>query len=224
MINRGLLLVFVLLLTLVGFISCGKDDEVPQEASLAEVSDDLVAAIRQGDVSLVTDIISANPERVSDILNTRLPAAGLDAGLTPLMIAARDIDNPELVKLLVSNGADASTITEPQGWTALLYALAFNKNDAVTGEVLKADNPNKDQKLAVAYQPTDADLLRKTPLRSGKNTGYVPVGATGLILATFISDGKQALSKVKLLITSSVDLEVGDKDGRKAALYAVGAP
>ena len=159
MINRGLLLTFLLMLTIIGLTSCGKDEEVPQ---LAEVSDDLVAAVRQGNVSLVTEIISDNPERVSDILNTRLSAAGADAGLTPLMIAARDIDNAELVKLLINNGADASITTDPQGWTALLYALAFNKSDAVTEEVLKADNPNKDQKLAVAYQPTDADLLRTT--------------------------------------------------------------
>ena len=245
---------FLSVLTIIGLASCSLldyfDEEItPLGAGIEEVSGELVAAIRQGDVSLVADIIADNTENIADIVNAPIPA-GPDAGLRPLMIAARDIDNPELVTLLVSNGADAGLTTE-QGWTTLLYALAFNTNDAVTAEVLKADNPNENQKLTLAYKPTDLDLLRLTPLRSQIDTGYLPAGATALILSTFISDTQQALSKIQLLTQSSVvasaidpvpvpaplphagvaavgvgeegigiDLEAGDANGRKATLYA----
>ncbi|MCD0476583.1 ankyrin repeat domain-containing protein [Flavobacterium sp. EDS] len=78
----------------------------------------LNAAIRKGDIETVKKFI----EYGVDVNNT-------SDELTPLMTAAR-YNKAEIIKLLLSNGAD-STIKNEKGFTALKYAELSNATDAV---------------------------------------------------------------------------------------------
>ena len=151
-----------------------------------------IQAIREQDVADATGFIVAAP----GIVDVRIPAGEPDVGLTPLMLAARYNSGTDIVRLLVSRGADASR-TVGQGWTALMYAVAYNANVEVTKEVLEADDPAINAKIRVEIPSTHplirTQLLRtnRISLSNGRSKSSVPRGASALILATFLGGGNR---------------------------------
>ena len=59
------------------------------------------------------------------------------SGVTPLMAAAGNNQNPEVITTLLRAGADIEA-RDGVGWTPLIYAALGNKNPEVTTALLKA--------------------------------------------------------------------------------------
>ena len=58
------------------------------------------------------------------------------AGKTPLMFAAQNISNAEIIQTMVRKGANPNQ-QDHRGWTALTWAVVYNKNPKVISALLK---------------------------------------------------------------------------------------
>jgi len=136
-----------------------------------------------------------------------------------LMFAAMN-PNPEVVKVLLENGADIHARNE-YGWTALMWAAAMNPNSGVAKALLEAgadvNAKEKDGKTALFYAV-------------GKNSIKVLL-AGGADIDARDKDGKTALmyaagkdnanpEVVKALLENGADVHARDKDGKTALMWA----
>jgi hypothetical protein len=77
-----------------------------------------------------------NPQTVRLNLTLSTVNATDNFGQTPLMYAASNNPDPEVISVLVQTGADVNVRTA-EGWTALMYAARDNANPAVTTRLLQ---------------------------------------------------------------------------------------
>lgn len=101
------------------------------------------------------------PQTVRLNLTTSTVNARDNFGQTPLMYAAGNNPDPEVITTLVQAGADVNVRT-PEGWTALMYAARDNSNPAVATRLLQfgADPTlvNSDGFTAADYAASNANL------------------------------------------------------------------
>ena len=102
--------------------------ELAREHGRQQVADrlDLEVAQRAGTSPLFSAIASDDAESVRAVLRSGADPDSRDAaGLTPLMVAARDAESPDVVLALLEAGADASLVaSEHPYWSAQRYARA----------------------------------------------------------------------------------------------------
>jgi len=102
-----------------------------------------------------------SPQMVRLNLTTSTVNASDAFGQTPLMYAASNNPDPEVITVLVQTGADVN-IRTPEGWTALMYAARDNSNPAVATRLLQlgADPSfvNSDGFTAADYAASNANL------------------------------------------------------------------
>jgi hypothetical protein len=107
-----------------------------------------------------------SPQMVRLNLTTSTVNASDAFGQTPLMYAASNNPDPEVITVLVQTGADVN-IRTPEGWTALMYAARDNNNPAVATRLLQfgADPTlvNSDGFTAADYAASNVNL-RDVPM------------------------------------------------------------
>ena len=80
---------------------------------------------------------TATLEQVTACLDTGIDLkAQNDAGATPLHQAAKNTENPDILKVLLNAGADPNA-REEDSWTPLHYAALQNKNPSVVAYLIK---------------------------------------------------------------------------------------
>ena len=105
---------------------------------LLKVSDasveEIIRLIHEGADVNVIDIDSLIPLTIEEIVrigNESESGNDLDKGeMTPLMYAAKSNPNPEVIRVLIENGADVKAATKI-GWTPFMYAAMSNSNPEV---------------------------------------------------------------------------------------------
>ena len=111
-IHNGRLIMGVCLLLFISIVSCS--------SVLASERDDLIKAIRAGEIGLVKSLIEQKVD-----LNARD-----NSGKTPLMIAAFH-NKPQIVQILIENGAKLEATEDVFRRTALLLAAARKHIDII---------------------------------------------------------------------------------------------
>ncbi len=84
---------------------------------------------------------SGTPQSVQDAINKGANVKASDiGGMTPLMKAAENNKNPEVISILLKSGSDieARDLRPGIGGTALIWAAAQNENPEVVNLLLKA--------------------------------------------------------------------------------------
>ena len=83
-----------------------------------------------GVTALHTAIISNNIQAVKLLLSKGANSTVSSKGLTPIMLAS-SVGNNEVIKIFMEKGESINT-TQPDGWTALMHAIAKHKLETVT--------------------------------------------------------------------------------------------
>lgn len=81
---------------------------------------------------------TTSPVAVLEMLQRGEKANSVDQdGMTPLMLAAKYAENPKIIDVLVSHGADVNRRNIFTGQTALFYAARYNKNPEIPRSLIR---------------------------------------------------------------------------------------
>jgi hypothetical protein len=140
--------------------------------------------------------------------------------MTPLTMATRDGDIHKMNALINSDG-NINERDPKTGWTALHYAIQYNRIDAVTLLIEKGANVNIADEwgytpLILALQYCRADLA-KTLIERGANINTADgQGWTPLALAVYC-DNKGIVNS---LLEKGADIEIADRYGSTPLMHA----
>lgn len=108
--------------------------------------------------SILEVVRTGSPQDIQSSIDSGADVMSSDStGMTPLMYAARDNQDPEVIAVLVKAGADLEA-RDKYGWTALMLAARRNRNPQVLQSLLdagadaKAADNNGDTALVHAQQ------------------------------------------------------------------------
>ncbi len=143
------------------------------------------------------------------------------SGLSPLICAAREQDDPRVIEYLVSKGADVE-LANSQGYTPLMFAAMYNPVVRVTQALIKCgaspDRCDSFGQNAINY----ASRLNSNPaviqaLLKGRDVnGKSASGETPLMNAA----QNKNLRVVTFLLSRNADVNARDGEGRTALHFA----
>lgn len=113
-------------------------------------------------------------------------------GETPLMMAAHECAEPDVIRFLVAQGADVDHVGY-NGNTALILASAYNPNPAIVAALLEASPDTEARELAY--------------------------GATALMFASALRESG-SVEAIEALVAAGANLEGKNDDGRTPLLFA----
>lgn len=176
--------------------------------------------------------ISGTARQVEEAINNGANVNAVDEyGETALMSAARSNRNPEVISVLLKNGADAS-IRDNEGKIAVDYAAVNTrlKNTDAYQELIAASNAEAntpEQKTRPAAM-SDEDFLElcrsgtpreiETAIKDGANVNAGDeYGETALMSAAGSNRNPEVIS---VLLQNGADASIKDNEGKSAADYA----
>lgn len=169
--------------------------------------EDFLKLCRTGTAQQVADAIKAGAD-----VNAKT-----NSGWTALMLAARNNQNPEIIKLLLNAGADVNAKAD-RGITALMVAAAdYQKQPEVIKLLLEAGaDVNAKNKIGTtalifaAANNVNSEVI-KTLLNAGANVNAkADNGYTVLMSAAFNKNPEV----VKILLNAGADVNAKDNDGK----------
>jgi hypothetical protein len=174
----------------------------------------LLDAVSRVDVETVRNLIGKHPE---------LAKATNGAG-TPVLILALDVGNPEIVELLLDNGADPNAA--PNGFAPLQSALMRGSNPHIIKMLLDhGANPNTDSGSGVTPLMKVARLGDKESAEAlvakGADVNAADSTLRQTVLHHAVIGGNPAI--VSLLVQEGAKLDAKDSDGQTPLQAAVAA-
>jgi ankyrin repeat protein len=99
-----------------------------------EIIEEFTKAIHENNMATIEAIILANKARINDSLD--------EEGLTILQFVCREYDRPDVVKMLIDNGAQANK-GDNSRYTPLLYACGNSSKDTIKELIRQFANVNE---------------------------------------------------------------------------------
>ena len=161
-------------------------------------------------------------EKIKDLINTNenINTKGKN-GDTILMLAAAFNNNPDTIKVLLRSGADVN-VTNNQGWTPLMSALANDSNsntqiikmlvDAGADVSIKNKNGRTARDFAIRKKDPAIQKLADTLLFTSDN----PTND----LLNIIKDSRTTVAQIEALINAGADINAKDKQGNSILMQA----
>ena len=190
----------------------------PKEAYSDEATKKLLFVVKNASMEEVTRLIQEGAD-VNAVVGS--------LGKTPLMIAARFNENPDVLRVLIDNRADVNAVDD-DGKTPLMLAAKENSNpDALQILIDNGADVNAvvEEGLSEGMTPLmyaarfneNPDVLRVL-IDSGANVNAVDGdGMTPLMFATWFNENPDVL---RLLMDKGANVAIKDKEGKNALDYA----
>lgn len=144
-------------------------------------------------------------------------------GVSPLMVAARNISDPEIIKTLASAGAKINAWTK-YGWNALMLAAKYNSNSKIIDALLRAGAVTTTRHkygwnalMQASWHNSNAEVA-KVLLDAGVDVNAVDKEDWSALM--FAAQSNPSAQVVKLLLKSGADLNAKNKNGLDALILA----
>ncbi|MCL2673581.1 MAG: ankyrin repeat domain-containing protein [Alphaproteobacteria bacterium] len=181
------------------------------------------SVIRFDDKPFFDLVRTGTPQEVENAIKNEENVNAMDKyGVTPLMMAARNNPNPEVIKVLVKAGADVNA-KDNTGSTPLMRAAMFNHNPEVITVLVKAEadvNANNNDGLTPLiraamfnHNPEVITALIKAGADVNENSND---GRTPLMSATSNSN----LEVMAVLLEAGAEVNVKDRFGTTPLMSA----
>lgn len=203
--------IYFVLFVIICFVSCKTVDiSTPVVSESQQLFDKLEACVAKNDVDNLKRIIDDTPPK---FLRSVIDLVSVNNGRTLLHMAVWD-ENPEIIKLLLNNGA-SKTIKDRAGKTAVDYAKK-TENEKICEIMGVRDIVEKKNVIT-----KDEDSQQKTLAGFTDNgIGYTVVfGATDSKLLRAVKE--QNYGEVKKLLDSNTNVNVTDILGNNALFYVI---
>ena len=192
------------------FIKVGADIECPNEHGTI-----LMAAIY-----ISTQDVMPTLEHIKILIEAGADVNAFSQTDTPLMVAARNCKNPEVINMLLKAGANINT-RAADGATALFMAAFNNPNPEIISVLIGAGAVDDPTKLIFASLNNPNPDILTALIKAGVKVeeAKTPMPLLFIVLDG-LSQGKTTIGHVKALIDAGVAVNVIDEAGQTPLIFA----